>query len=110
MSEQGFKICLALVGVSFAVFFFVTITPPLLENPDVIAAVLAGFVNPYAAGYATDAIACWLVLMIWVVYEATRYSVKYGWLCLIVGVIPGVASGFALYLLIRHRQLKAERV
>ena len=110
MSEKNFRICLTLVGAAFALFFFATITPPLIENPDVFGAIIAGFVNPYAAGYATDTIVCWFVLMIWIVYEARTYNMKYGWVCLLVGVIPGVASGFALYLILRLKQLKTQQV
>jgi hypothetical protein len=62
-------------------------------------------VNPYAAGYATDAIACWLVLAIWGTYDASTHGVQHGWLCLLLGAIPGVATGFALYLILRGKQL-----
>ncbi|AJD47101.1 hypothetical protein S7S_03395 [Isoalcanivorax pacificus W11-5] len=83
--------------------------PPLLDNPDILGAALAGFVNPYAAGYATDTIMCWCVLAVWVLYEARATGIKYGWIALVLGVVPGVATGFAIYLLIRLNQ-QLERV
>jgi uncharacterized membrane protein len=105
MNEQKFNLSVAIVGIGFAIFFFATVVPPLFENPDLMAAVAAGFVNPYAAGYATDAMACWLVLAIWVTYDASAHDVRHGWLCLLLGAIPGVATGFALYLILRGKQL-----
>ncbi|MEL7428099.1 MAG: DUF2834 domain-containing protein, partial [Bacteroidota bacterium] len=59
-----------------------------------------------SSGYSADVIACWVILLICVIYESPR--VKYGWICLILGIIPGVVVGFALYLLMRTRQLKSE--
>lgn len=105
MSEQAFKLVVSAIGIGFALFFVVTVVPPLVENPDVIGAAMAGFVNPYAAGYATDTILCWFVLAVWVIYEASNRDVKHGWLCLLIGVVPGVASGFALYLVLRSTQI-----
>ena len=49
---------------------------------------------------------CWVILAIWVLFERQRYQVRGGWLALLLGVVPGVAVGFALYLLMRQRQLK----
>ena len=77
---------------------------PVIENPDVIGAFAAGFVNPYAAGYSSDVFCCWAILLVWVIYEAPK--VKYGWICLLIGVVPGVAVGLAAYLIIRTTQLK----
>lgn len=105
MNEQVFKLSVSAIGIGFALFFMITVVPPLLENPDVIGAAMAGFVNPYAAGYATDTILCWFVLAVWVIYEATSRNVKHGWLCLLIAAVPGVASGFALYLVLRAKQL-----
>ena len=82
------------------------VVPPLIEHPDIIGAFAAGFVNPYASGYSADVFCCWAILLIWVIYEAPQ--VKYGWICLLLGIIPGVAVGFALYLLLRINQLKQE--
>lgn len=105
MTDSVFKACLWLAAVFFTITFCFLIIPPLIENPDVIGAFAAGFVNPFAAGYSTDVFVCWFVLAVWVWYEASRYDVKYGWVCLVIGVVPGVAVGFALYLLLRHPQI-----
>jgi len=65
----------------------------------------AGFVNPYAAGYSSDVIFCWLALAVLVVYDAKVLSVKHGWICLLLGLMPGVAVGMALYFILRSSQV-----
>lgn len=105
MSESAFKICLAIVAIAFTGYFSVVVMPPLIENPDIFGALAAGFVNPYASGYSTDVILCWVALAIWVIYEAKAYKVKFGWVCLILGAFPGVAVGFPAYLIWRMRYL-----
>jgi hypothetical protein len=103
MSDAAFKVLLVILGLGFAVLFSVIVLPPLFESPDVIGAFAAGFVNPYASGYALDAIFCWAVLAVWVIYEANTRGIKHGWVALALGIAPGVATGFAVYLLIRLR-------
>lgn len=105
MNDQLYKALLWAVAIGFTGVFCVVVVPPLLENPDILGAFAAGFVNPYAAGYSADVFFCWGALAIWVIYEASAYSVKRGWVCLMLGVVPGVAVGFAAYLLMRHSQL-----
>lgn len=105
MNEKIFKLGISIIAIVFVAFFFVTVVPPLLQDPDIIGAFAAGFVNPYASGYSVDVFCCWGVLLIWVIYEYP--SVKYGWVCILLGVIPGVAVGFALYLLLRTKYLPA---
>jgi Protein of unknown function DUF2834 len=105
MNDKSYKLALVLVAIGFSLIFCVVVVPPLIENPDVLGAFSAGFVNPYAAGYSSDVLFCWAALAILVVYEAKVLSVKYGWVCLVLGIIPGVAVGFALYFLIRHAQI-----
>lgn len=104
MTETVFKTLIAAIGIAFAVIFCVVVVPPLLESGDIVGAALAGFVNPYSSGYAWDTILCWCVLAVWVLYERKNQSIRHGWLALVVGAVPGVATGFALYLLIRLRQ------
>jgi hypothetical protein len=104
MSQNAFKIVIAVLGATFAVLFLVLCVPPLVENPDVIGAAMAGFVNPFASGYALDAIFCWLVLSSWVAYEAKASGIRHGWVCVLLGIVPGVATGFAAYLLLRMSQ------
>ncbi len=105
MNEHSFKVIMILLAILFTVFFCAVVVPPLIENPDFVGAFAAGFVNPYASGYSTDVVVCWAVLAVWVWYEAANHSVRHGWVCLILGAVPGVAVGFALYLLLRQRQL-----
>ena len=105
MNERTFRIAIAAVALVFSAFFCVVVVPPLIDDPDILGAFGAGFVNPYASGYSADVIACWVILAIWIVFEATSRSVKHGWLCLVVGVVPGVAVGFAAYLVLRSNQI-----
>ena len=107
MNETLFKICLAGVALAFCTIFAVVVIPALFENPDILAAFAAGFVNPFAAGYSADVFACYAVLLLWVLHE--RREVRYGWLCLVLGVVPGVAVGLALYLILRSVQLHPAR-
>lgn len=106
MNEKLFTYALIFIAAAFTVFFSFVVIPPLIADPNVVAAMMAGFVNPYAAGYSTDVIFCWLVLCVWVVYEAKTLSIKNGWVFLLLGLIPGVAVGFALYLISRHYQIR----
>ena len=110
MSDNLFKTCLLLVALLFTVIFCYLVIPALIESGDVIEAFAAGFVNPFAAGYSTDVILCWFVLAIWVWHDASSLAIKHGWVCLLLGVVPGVAVGFALYLYIRHSQLTARSI
>ncbi|MEL7476817.1 MAG: DUF2834 domain-containing protein [Cyanobacteria bacterium J06555_12] len=101
-----FKALLLFAALFFATYFAVVVVPPLIADPDILGAFAAGFVNPYSSGYSTDVLVCWGILATWIVYEATTYSVKYGWACLLLGIVPGVAVGFALYLLVRAKQIQ----
>jgi hypothetical protein len=106
MSERTFRSTIILIAVTFTVIFCWLIIPPLVAKPDIAGAFAAGFVNPYASGYSSDVFACWFILTTWVVYEARVHAIKYGWICVLLGIVPGVAVGFAAYLLIRMDQLK----
>lgn len=105
MTERHFTLAVICLAVLFAAVFGAVVVPPLIENPDVVGAFAAGFVNPYASGYSADVIVCWAILAVWVWYEAVNLSVRHGWVCLVLGLVPGVAVGFASYLLLRQRQL-----
>lgn len=104
MSTTTFKLLLMLLGVGFAAAFTAICVPPLLRHPDVWGAAAAGFVNPFSSGYALDTIFSWCVLAVWVLYEAQTKGVRRGWVALLLGLVPGVATGWAAYLLLRLRQ------
>lgn len=101
MSASLFRVFLYLLAIGFTIAFAAVVVPPLLQDGDVVGAFAAGFVNPYASGYALDIFFCWFVLAVWVVYEARVRKIRHGWLALVLGVVPGVATGFAFYLLLR---------
>lgn len=107
MTDKTFRALLCVCAGVFLAYFCFTVIPPLIENPDIPGAFAAGFVNPYASGYSTDVIICWVILAVWVVFEARQYSVRGGWVCVLLGLVPGVAVGFAAYLYIRQRQLQS---
>lgn len=105
MTVSQFRVCLIVLATGFTVLFGVLVIPPLFQDPDVLGAFAAGFVNPYSSGYSSDVIVCWFILAAWVAFEAKQKQVRYGWVCLLVGLVPGVAVGFAGYLLLRMQQL-----
>lgn len=108
VTERQFHIAVIAVAAGFTALFAFVVLPPLIEDPDIVGAFGAGFVNPYSSGYSADVIACWLILAAWVVFEAKSKGVRRGWLCLLIGIIPGVAVGFAAYLVVRSRQLSTD--
>jgi hypothetical protein len=107
MSQPLFKFLLVLFAVGFTIALGLLCLPPLIQDPRLLDAIQSGFVNPYAAGYSLDAITCWFVLAAWVLYEARHHGIRHGWVSLLLGVMPGVAVGFAVYLLIRLKQVHA---
>jgi uncharacterized membrane protein len=109
MTEALFRSLIIAVAIIFTVFFCITIIPPLVVNPNIVGAFMAGFVNPFAAGYATDVILCWVLVAIWVIFERSNHLIKHGRSSLVLGIVPGVAVGLGLYLWLRHRQLKNSR-
>ncbi len=106
MIALAFRISLLILAAAFTVAFVLVCIPPFFENPDIIGAFAGGFVNPYASGFALDVFFSWGVLAVWVVYEAKVKGIRHGWLALVLGVVPGVAVGFAVYLLLRLKQEK----
>jgi Terpene cyclase DEP1 len=106
MNEQSFKFTIIVAAAGFTALFAYWCIPPQIANPDIIGAFAAGFVNPYASGYAADTLACWVILAAWIAYEAKSKDVRHGWICAVLGIVPGVAVGFAGYLLLRRKQLE----
>ncbi len=109
MNVKTFRMASVGVAIAFTAVFAIVVVPAVVNDRDIFAAFAAGFVNPYSSGYSSDVIFCWVALAIWVVHEASTYSVRYGWVCLVLGIIPGVAVGFPLYLVLRSRQLRQTR-
>ena len=103
MQKNTFILIVGLLGLTFLLLFIIVVIPPLLVDFDVLGAFLAGFVNPYSSGYSYDVFVTWAILATWIAYESKKF--KYGWICLLLGVVPGVAVGFATYLILREKQL-----
>ena len=104
MSKTLFEMIILVIGALFAVAFCILVVPPLLADGDVIGAFAAGFVNPYASGYSLDAILCAVILWVWILYERQTLKVRYGWVAIPLSLVPGVATAFAVYLILRSRQ------
>lgn len=101
MSDTVFKATLVLIAFGFTALFCWLMIPALIANPDLVNAFASGFANPFASGYSSDVISCWLILAVWVAYEARAHGVRHGWICLVLGIVPGIAVGFAFYLIMR---------
>lgn len=105
MSRTFFERLVMIFGTSFLVAFVVIVLPALYETKDIVGAFAAGFVNPFSSGYALDAILCAAILITWVIYERGALNVRYGWVAIPLCFAPGVATAFAVYLVIRSRQI-----
>ncbi|MEO1101311.1 MAG: DUF2834 domain-containing protein [Pseudomonadota bacterium] len=106
MPRIVFECVVIALGVAFAIAFCVIVVPPLLESGDVIGAFAAGFVNPFSTGYSLDVFLCAAILFVWIIYERSALGIKHGWIAIPLSFVPGVATGFAAYLIIRSRQLE----
>ena len=109
MTDKAFLMSMYLIAAAFTGAFVVLVVPALIDNPDVLGAFAAGFVNPYAAGYSTDVILCWVALAVLVLHDRQAHSIVNGGWYLLLGIVPGVAVGLALYLASRHKQLAARQ-
>jgi hypothetical protein len=106
MHQQAVKAIIIAAAAVFTALFAYWCLPPFIADPDIIGAFAAGFVNPYASGYAADTLACWVILSAWIAYEARTRGVRHGWICVLLGMMPGVAVGFAGYLLLRQHRAR----
>ncbi|EFQ83286.1 hypothetical protein HMPREF0063_11559 [Aeromicrobium marinum DSM 15272] len=109
--DRTARLLLAAVAVGFTVAFVVIVVPALVDDGwDVWGGALDGFVNPYASGYSTDVLFTYAALAIWVVRDAVVLKVRRGWIALLLGVVPGVAVGLAVYLILRQGQVRETSV
>lgn len=109
MSKSLFEVLVVALGAAFAVAFGVIVVPALLETGDIPGAFAAGFVNPFSSGYSLDVIICAVILFVWIIYERKSLGIKYGWIAIPLSFAPGVATGFAAYLIIRTRQIERDQ-
>ena len=105
MSRSTFENLITALGVGFAVLFAVIVVPPLIDDPDVLGAFGDGFVNPYSTGYSLDVFLCAAILFVWIFHERSHLGIRHGWVAVPLSFVPGVATGFAVYLVLRSRQL-----
>lgn len=106
MSKKLFEALTVIFGLAFTLAFFVIVVPALLVDGDVVGGFAAGFVNPYASGYSLDVIITGLILVSWILFERKTQGVKHGWICIPLCLVPGVATSFALYLILRTRTVR----
>lgn len=100
MNNNLLRGLVAVIGGAFTLAFFIIVFPAFLNKPNLCGAFRAGFVNPFATGFALDAIACWLILCVWMLHER-REGVWYRWSVILLGLVVGVAAGLSLYLFFR---------
>ena len=105
MSKRLFEIACAVVALAFTAAFCVVVVPPLWASGDILGAFAAGFVNPYASGYSLDVFFCAFMLIFWIAYERSALKIRHGWIAIPLCFVPGVAPAFAIYLIIRGRQV-----
>lgn len=80
MTQRSFSLAIAALGATFTILFGIVVIPELIRHPDVLDAFAAGFVNPFAAGYAMDAITCWCILTVgWCTRPRPKASSMAGW-------------------------------
>jgi len=109
MNESIFRVLLIVIAIGFSLYALTFFFPPIVDNPDIIGVLKAGFVNPYASAYSIDLIACWVVLIIWIFHERSTSQIKFGWVCIPIGLTLGVVVGLSLYLLMRISYFSKQR-
>ena len=100
MNTKLFRCLVAVIGIAFTLAFCIIVVPAFLKNSNLYDAFMAGFVNPFAAGFALDVIACWLILCVWMLHER-REGMRYWWVVILLGIVPGVAAALSAYLFFR---------
>jgi len=107
VTETNFKRAILIFAGIFLAVFLVYTLPAAIELNDIFQSFAAGFVNPLATGYSVDVIASGFILISWILYEAKNDGIRFGWICILLCLVPGVAVGFTAYLLLRQKQLNA---
>lgn len=64
-------------------------------------------VNPAAASALMDLTFAYIILAIWMVIEARRVGMRFGWLYIVVAVGISLAFGLGLFLMMRERRLRS---
>ena len=58
----------------------------------------------YSTGFSLDTLSSWLVPTVLIIYESRSSGIRHGWIAILLGLIPGTATGFAVYLILRTMQ------
>lgn len=105
MTQRTFIFIIGAIGLAFTIAFTVLVMPSLFNDLSIVTALSAGFVNPYSTGFSLDTLSSWLVLTVWIISEARTSGIRHAWIAILLGLIPGTATGFAAYLILRTMQL-----
>jgi hypothetical protein len=63
-------------------------------------------VNPAAASALMDLTFGYIILSVWMVLEARRLGMRFGWLYIVLAVCISFAFGVGLFLMLRERRLR----
>lgn len=98
---------LALLGVVAGWYFNIQYYQTAGEEFGWIHWTLQCMVNPAAASALMDLTFAYIILAIWIVIEARRLSMRFGWLYIVVAVGVSLAFGLGLFLMMRERRLRS---
>ena len=63
-------------------------------------------VNPASASALMDLTFAYIILSIWMVWEAGRLGMRFGWLYIVLAVGISLAYGLGLFLMFRERRVR----
>jgi len=109
MNEVIFKRLIVGAAAVFVAVYLLYSLPAAIDMA-VMDVIYAGFVNPIASGYSVDALCSWFIFVCWVLFERQQYGIKWGWVCILIATVPGIALGFCVYLIVRQKQMSTKLV
>lgn len=72
---------------------------------DLIEFIKGGFADPAAGSLSADVLVAAAAFLIWVLREASRLNMRYGWIYVLLTLTVAFAFAFPLFLLMRQIQL-----
>lgn len=97
---------LALLGVVAGWYFNIQYYQTAGENFGWIDWTRQCLVNPAAASALMDLTFGYIILSLWMVLEARRLGMRFGWLYIVLAVGISFAFGVGLFLMLRERRLR----